>query len=78
MCLSESIVQCYLDHELSTEMRDRITVHINSCPMCRVAFTKAKEEATLVESALALEMTLQVPTDRLWARIEAAILAASN
>jgi len=46
--------------------------------MCRVAFTKAKEEATLVESALALEMTLQVPTDRLRARIEAAILAASN
>jgi hypothetical protein len=59
-------------------MRERIMVHINSCPMCRVAVTKAKEEATIVESALDFEMTLEVPTDRLRARIDAAILAASN
>jgi hypothetical protein len=25
--------QCYLDHELSTEIRDYITVDVNSCPI---------------------------------------------
>jgi len=45
-----------------------------------VASSFAFVTATLhiVESALDFEMTLEVPTDRLRARIEAAIVAASN
>jgi hypothetical protein len=39
---------------------------------------KAKEEAAVVEFALAYEMALPVPTERLGARIEAAISATSQ
>ena len=73
MCLSESIIQCYLDHELSAEMIDNISAHISSCSDCDAALLKAKEEAAVVEFALAYEMALPVPTERLCARIEAAI-----
>lgn len=78
MCLPESIVQCYLDQELSLETIERITAHVNACSRCDAAVTDAKEETAIVELALAFEMDLQVPTNRLWARIEAWILAASD
>lgn len=76
MCLSESIIHCYLDHELSAEMIDNVNAHISSCSECDAALFKAKEEATVVEFALAYEMALFVPTERLRARIEAAIFGS--
>ena len=73
MCLLESIIHCYLDHELSAEMIDNVSAHISSCSKCDAALFKAKEEAAIVEFALAYEMALLVPTERLRARIQAAI-----
>ena len=73
MCLSESIIHCYLDHELSAEMIDNVRGLISSCSECDAALLKAKEEATVVDFAWAYEMALLVPTERLRARIEAAI-----
>ena len=78
MCLPESIIHCYLDHELSSEIIDKITLHISSCSECDAALIKAKEEAALLEFALTYEMTLPVPTKRLGARIKVAILAMTN
>lgn len=73
MCFSESIIHCYLDHELSAVMIDNVSAHISSCSECDAALSRAKEEARVVEFALAYEMALLVPTRRLRARIEAAI-----
>lgn len=78
MCLPESIIHSYLDQELSFEMIDSANLHIRSCSECDVALVKAKEEAALVQLALAYEMALPVPTQRLDARIKAAILVMSN
>ena len=73
MCFSESIIHCYLDHELSAVMIDSVSAHISSCSECDAALSKAKDEARVVEFALTYEMALSVPTKRLRARIEAAI-----
>lgn len=78
MCISESTIHCYLDHELSAQMIDNVSAHISSCSECDAALLKAKEEAAVVEFALAYEMALPVPTERLGARIEAAISAMSQ
>ena len=78
MCLSESIIHCYLDHELSAEVIENVSAHISSCSKCDVAFSKAKGRAALVEFVLTYEMALPVPTERLGARIKAAISVMSN
>ena len=78
MCLWESIIHCYLDHELSPVIIDNVSAHISSCPKCDAALVKAKEEAALVESALDYEMAQPVPTGRLRARIETEIVAAGT
>ena len=78
MCLPESIIHCYVDHELSFEILDNMTRHISSCSECDEALQKAMEEAALLDFALAYEMTLPGPTERLSARIKLAVLAMRN
>jgi hypothetical protein len=75
MCVEEAIIHCYLDHELSSDIFDPISSRISSCSDCDASLLKAMEEATLVDFALAYEMALLVPSERLGLLIEAIISA---
>lgn len=73
MCVSESIVQAYIDKELATEAMVSTRAHIDACSTCKVVVSEAITEQQMVSSALAHEMELPVPTVRLRARIEEVI-----
>ena len=75
MCLSESIVQAYIDTELATEARVSTRAHIDACSKCKLVVNQAITEQQMVNAALAHEMELPVPTVRLRARIDSAIKA---
>jgi len=75
MCLSESIVQAYIDVELATEAKVSALAHIDACSKCKLGVNEAFAEQQIVTSALAHEMELPVPTARLRARIYRAIKA---
>lgn len=75
MCLSESIVQAYIDTELATEAMVSTRAHIDACSKCKLVVNEAITEQQMVSSALAHEMELPVPTVRLRARIDSGIKA---
>ena len=75
MCLSESVVQAYIDTELATEARVSTRAHIDACSKCKLVVNQAITEQQMVNAALAHEMELPVPTVRLRARIDSAIKA---
>ena len=72
MCLTDSIVQCYIDEELGEAMSATLG-HIETCSRCSLAVDEAMTEQYIVRSALAHEMELPVPTERLRARIDRVI-----
>lgn len=75
MCLSESILQAYIDTELATEAMVSTHAHIDACSKCKLVVNEAITEQQMVSSALAHEMELPVPTVRLRARIDSALKA---
>ena len=74
MCLSESIVQAFIDAELARAMVSTLA-HIDACSKCKLVVNEAITEQQMVSFALAPEMELPVPTVRLRARIDSAIKA---
>jgi anti-sigma factor RsiW len=75
MCLSESNVQAYIDLELATEAMVSTRTHIDACSKCKLVVNEAITEQQMVNSALAHEIELPVPTVRLRERIDSAINA---
>ena len=75
MCLTESILQSYIDADLGTEAMVSTRSHIDACEKCKSVLNEAITEQQLVRSALAHEMELPVPTLRLRARVYRAIEA---
>lgn len=75
ICLSECIVQAYIDAELAAEAMLLTLAHIDACSKCKSVVNEAITEQQIVSSALAREMELPVPTVRLHARINCAIKA---
>jgi len=75
MCLSESIVQAFIDAELATGAMVSTLAHIDACSKCKLVVNEAITEQQMVSFALAPEMELPVPTVRLRARIDSAIKA---
>lgn len=72
-CLEEGIIQSYADGELSLEMMEAAAAHIAACAACAMAVREAEDEAAIISSALAPELSLSVPTARLRERLDAAI-----
>ena len=73
-CLDEATLQTYFDGELSGEMMDSATLHLASCSTCAAAAREMEEEINLLVTALEPEFESGVPTERLRARIDAAVL----
>jgi hypothetical protein len=72
-CVNEGILQSYFDGELSIDMMEKVSSHLTSCLMCKRAARELENESLIVSEALEHEFALSVPSDRLRARIEAAV-----
>ncbi len=73
-CLDEATLQSYFDGELSPKFMESATSHLGSCATCAAAARELAEEAAMLESALAAEFEVNVPTAALRERIDAAVL----
>jgi len=72
-CLDIGIIQAFLDGELPHNEVSRVSSHIAVCDNCAVLLATAEEELAVVFPALEREMDSLVPTQRLWAKIDAEI-----
>jgi hypothetical protein len=72
-CLDEGILQSYFDGELSSDRMESVTAHLASCLNCSAVARDLERENNLVATALAAELDLRVPTERLRQRIDAAV-----
>ena len=73
-CLDEATLQSYFDGELSAQLMERASLHLASCVTCSAAARELAEETALLASALAAEFEVNVPTQALRERIDAAVL----
>jgi hypothetical protein len=76
-CLTEEVLQSYVDDELSAETRRAATAHINNCATCSRAVQGMESEAALISAALEHALSIHVPTERMRARLNDAIAAQS-
>jgi hypothetical protein len=72
-CIEEGVLQAYVDDELSTEVSEAVATHIAACSSCAEAASVAFNESSLLTTAFAAEMALDVPTVSLRERIDSAI-----
>ena len=75
-CLDEGLLQSYFDGELSRDQMESATSHLASCSICSATARELEGELSLVSAALSHEFDAAVPTERLRARIDAAIAGA--
>ena len=73
-CLDEATLQSYFDGELSAQLMERASTHLASCVTCAATARELAEETALLTSALAAEFEVNVPTQALRERIDAAVL----
>lgn len=72
-CVDEGMLQGYIDGELSPALMDEVAVHIAACAACADAAREAEAELAMFSTAFAPETSLNVPTERLRERLDAAI-----
>jgi len=72
-CLDEEILQAFFDRELPSEIMEAAARHIASCVTCTRAASEVEQENAVFRSALEPEMSASVPTEKLRARVTAAL-----
>ncbi|HEV7396227.1 MAG TPA: hypothetical protein VGN86_06920 [Pyrinomonadaceae bacterium] len=72
-CVDEGILQSYFDGELSIDVMEKVSSHLTGCLACKRAARELENESLLVSNALAPEFSMSVPSERLRARVDAAI-----
>ncbi len=72
MCVEEGILQAFLDGELSPETSQAVAAHLTACAACCVRAREAEAELLLFVSVMS-PAAVSVPTERLRARLDAAI-----
>lgn len=72
-CVDEGTLQAYLDGELGVARAGEVAAHLSACETCAAFAHEATDHFTLLSSALDAGETLNVPTEHLRARIDAAI-----
>lgn len=72
-CLDELTLQIYFDGELSGLAAERVASHLSACVSCSAVAREIQNEMALLESALRPALAVNVPTENLRQRIEAAI-----
>ena len=72
-CLSEGVIQAFLDGELGADALEDVTRHIAYCDDCAIALSEAENETAFAFAALEQEFNALVPTQRLWTKINCSI-----
>ena len=75
-CLTESVLQAYVDGELSSDKLERVAAHLSGCTECSLAVQEIEAELEILTSALQGEILAPVPTELLQSRIYEAISEA--
>src|SRR5262245_49826430 len=73
ICLSDGILQAYLDEELGSDEAASAITHLAECSECERRLAEAEQERLQVWNALIDELPLTVPTAKLQAGLEARI-----
>jgi anti-sigma factor RsiW len=72
-CLTEEVIQQFVDGELSKEQTESAAAHLAACDECAGLLDGVEQENELLTEAFAPELSLPVPTAALRERIDAAI-----
>jgi hypothetical protein len=72
-CLTEEILQQFIDGELSPSQTEATAAHVAACDACAALLSRVEEENSILMEAFAPEMSLNVPTVRLRERLDTAI-----
>ncbi|MBD0369600.1 MAG: zf-HC2 domain-containing protein [Pyrinomonadaceae bacterium] len=72
-CLTEEVIQQFVDGELSKEQSESVASHLAACDKCAGLLDEVEQENALLSEAFAPEMSLPVPTAMLRERLDAAI-----
>ncbi|HEY0321976.1 MAG TPA: zf-HC2 domain-containing protein [Pyrinomonadaceae bacterium] len=72
-CLTEEVIQQFVDGELSKEQSEAAAAHLAGCDECASLLDEVEQGNALMMEAFAPEMSLSVPTVRLRERLDAAI-----
>ncbi|HXD31927.1 MAG TPA: hypothetical protein VN643_12475 [Pyrinomonadaceae bacterium] len=76
-CLDEGTLQSYFDGELSIDMMEKVSSHLTACLTCKREARELEAESLILSEALEPEFAMSVPTERLRARIDAAVAERS-
>lgn len=74
-CLTEEVLQQFVDGELSPEQTETTATHVAACQPCALLLGEVEQENAVLMEALAPELSLPVPTVRLRERLDAAVAA---
>jgi len=77
-CLDDEALQSFFDRELPSEVMEDVARHLASCASCAQAASEVEQENRLFITALVPEMSAAVPTERLHARITAAVVELNS
>ncbi|HEX8503245.1 MAG TPA: zf-HC2 domain-containing protein [Pyrinomonadaceae bacterium] len=72
-CLDDSVLQAYLDGELSRERAAEAAAHLAACADCAAALAVAEQGTSLFAAAFAPDESVGVPSEVLRSRINAAV-----
>jgi hypothetical protein len=72
-CLDEAIIQAYADGELPAPSAQAAAAHLAQCEACAAALSDAEQQSVLFAAAFAPDADINVPTQLLRARINAAV-----
>ena len=72
-CLTEEVIQRFVDGELSQEQTESAAAHLAACETCASMLGEVEQENALMAEAFAPELSLPVPSAQLRASIDRAI-----
>ncbi len=72
-CFDEATIQSFLDGELAPVLSENVACHIAECETCLMLVDAVEQENTFVFNAMANEFNVTVPTEKIWASINAEI-----
>ena len=72
-CLDEGTLQSFFDGELSPARMEQVASHLSACGDCAADASEIEQESAMLAAAFEPELSLGVPTERLRARLDAAI-----
>jgi hypothetical protein len=78
LCLDEGILQSFYDGQLEPEVLEQVSSHLASCSVCKESARQVESEMELTSGALAAELSMSIPSERLRIRIDEAIAGLNS